>query len=313
MPGVRAVEPLQHRFAYIGTDLQDLYGVDPSTITGVTALQDTYFQGGTADQLMRRAAAQPDSILVSAETVKDYQLAPRRHRSTCGCTTPRTHQLDHRAVPLRRGGHRVPHRPQGQLLRRQRRLRRRNTPAATPSARSWSTPADATPPPSPSGSARCSGPGATVTDIATTRGSVGSSLTAVDLAGLTRVELGFALCLAAASGGLVLALGLTERRRGFVIATALGATHRQLRSFVLAEAAILVACGLTAGAVLGWALTRMLVTMLSGVFDPPPAALSVPWTYLAATVVAIVIAIGAVSATTVRLARLSPLTVLGEL
>ena len=32
--GVRAVEPIQHRFAYIGADLQDLYGVRPATITG---------------------------------------------------------------------------------------------------------------------------------------------------------------------------------------------------------------------------------------------------------------------------------------
>ena len=27
VPGVRSVEPLQHRFAYVGSDLQDLYGV----------------------------------------------------------------------------------------------------------------------------------------------------------------------------------------------------------------------------------------------------------------------------------------------
>ncbi len=33
IPGVRAVEPVQHRFAYIGADLQDLYGVHPATIT----------------------------------------------------------------------------------------------------------------------------------------------------------------------------------------------------------------------------------------------------------------------------------------
>jgi len=51
------------------------------------------------------------------------------------------------------------------------------------------------------------GPTATVADLATVRGTIGSSLTAVDLAGLTRVELGFALVLAAAAGGLVLALG----------------------------------------------------------------------------------------------------------
>ncbi len=57
---------------------------------------------------------------------------------------------------------------------------------------------------------------------------VGSSLTAVDLAGLTRVELGFALVLAAAAGGLVLALGLAERRRNLAILTALGARRRQL-------------------------------------------------------------------------------------
>jgi len=30
VPGVRSVEPLQHRFAYVGADLQDLYGVRPS-------------------------------------------------------------------------------------------------------------------------------------------------------------------------------------------------------------------------------------------------------------------------------------------
>ncbi|HEY4991611.1 MAG TPA: ABC transporter permease, partial [Nakamurella sp.] len=74
VPGVRAVEPVQHRFAYIGTDLQDLYGVRPATITAATALQDSYFIGGSAAGLMATLAGHPDSILVSAETVKDYQL-----------------------------------------------------------------------------------------------------------------------------------------------------------------------------------------------------------------------------------------------
>ena len=60
VPGVKGVEPLQHRFAYIGSDLQDLYGVRPGTITRATALQDTYFTGGTADRLMRTLAARPD-------------------------------------------------------------------------------------------------------------------------------------------------------------------------------------------------------------------------------------------------------------
>ncbi len=112
------------------------------------------------------------------------------------------------------------------------------------------------------------GPAAKVTDISTTRGVVGSSLTAVNLAGLTRIELGFGLCLAAAAGALVFALGLTERRRSFAIADALGASRRQLGSFVWSESSVLIGGGLSGAAGLGWALSRMLTSVLTGVFDP---------------------------------------------
>ena len=95
-------------------------------------------------------------------------------------------------------------------------------------------------------------------------------------------ELGFGLVHAAAAGALVLALGLAERRRTFAIASALGARERQLRAFVTTEAAVLTAGGLISGALSGWLLTQVLVTTLSGVFDPPPASLTVPWPYLAA-------------------------------
>ncbi|MEJ7720262.1 MAG: ABC transporter permease [Ilumatobacteraceae bacterium] len=43
-PGVRHVEAIQHRFAYVGADLQDLYGVNPSTIVAAGRLQDGYFR-----------------------------------------------------------------------------------------------------------------------------------------------------------------------------------------------------------------------------------------------------------------------------
>jgi putative ABC transport system permease protein len=92
---------------------------------------------------------------------------------------------------------------------------------------------------------------------------------------------------------LVLALGLAERRRTFAIASVLGATARQLRGLVLSEAAIVVIGGISAGALSGWLLSRMLVTVLTGVFDPPPERLSVPWPYLATTVIVAVLAIAA--------------------
>ena len=57
----------------------------------------------------------------------------------------------------------------------------------------------------------------------------------------------------------------------------------------------------------------MLVKVLSGVFDPPPAQLSVPWAYLG--VVAGLAVFGLVIAATaaIRAARRSPLTVLRDL
>src|SRR5205807_6460941 len=59
---------------------------------------------------------------------------------------------------------------------------------------------------------RSIGTDAVVTELTTTRQLVGSSLTAVDLAGLTRIELGFSFLLIIVTAGLVLALGVHERR-----------------------------------------------------------------------------------------------------
>jgi putative ABC transport system permease protein len=310
VPGVRAVEPIAHRFAYIGADLQDLYGVDPARIAAVTALQNRYFTGGTVDQLMKELADKPNSILVSAETVADFQLTVG---DTINLRLPnaRTNQLS--TVPFRYVGvvSEFPTAPKDSFF------------VANASYVAQQTANDAVGAILVDTGGRDTtavaeriralvGPTATVTDIADTRGTVGSSLTAVSLVGLTRIELGFGLCLAAAAGALVLALRLTERRRTFAIANALGATRGQLRSFVLAEACVLVVCGGVGGAGMGALMSALLVKALTGVFDPPPGSLTVPWAYLVATGVTMIVTIGAVSLATARLASRSPVTALRE-
>jgi putative ABC transport system permease protein len=157
------------------------------------------------------------------------------------------------------------------------------------------------------------GTSAKVTDVADTRGAVGSSLTSVNLTGLTRIELGFGLCLTAATGALVPALRVVERRRTFAIANALGATRNQRRSFVLSEAFVPLVCGLAGGAVMGGVLSQVLVKALTGVFDPPPASLTVPSSYLVATATATITSIGAVSLATARSMSRSPAASLREL
>ncbi|MEU9154133.1 FtsX-like permease family protein [Streptomyces sp. NPDC048417] len=281
LSGVRHAEPLQHRFAYVGSDLQDLYGVRPDTIAKATSLQDAYFAGGTAHQLMRRLAQRPDNLLVSVETVNDFQLSPG-DTLNLRIQDARTKAL--RTVPFHYAGiaKEFPTAPKDSFF------------VANASYIAKATGSDAvgaflldtggTNQPQIAGQLRKQlGTRATVTDLTQTRGTVGTSLTSVDLAGLTRIELAFAVLLAAGSGGLVLALGLAERRRTFAIATVLGAQPRHLRGMVLSEALLLAAGGLAGGALIGWALSEMLVKVLTGVFDPPPAALSIPGVYLALT------------------------------
>jgi putative ABC transport system permease protein len=122
-----------------------------------------------------------------------------------------------------------------------------------------------------------------VTDITQTRGQVGSSLTSVDLQGLTRLELVFAVLLAVAAGGLVLAIGLAERRRTLAIMSVLGARRSQLRGLVAAEGVLIIVGGTLGGIAMGTALSQMLVKVLTGVFDPPPSSIAVPWSYFVVT------------------------------
>ncbi|HWW53863.1 MAG TPA: ABC transporter permease, partial [Acidimicrobiales bacterium] len=276
--GVRHVEPLLHRFAYVGADLQDIYGVRPSTVVKAGKLQDAYFSGGTASTLIARLARQPDGLLVSAETVKDFQLSAgdqlrlRVREARSGRlvevtfhylgiakefpTAPRDSFLVANADYLAAG---TGNAGVDSLLL--------DTGSASPAAVAQRV-------------RDRIGPAATVNDLVTSRRQVGSALTAVDLSGLTRVELGFALVLAAAVAGLVLALSLSERRRSFAIARALGARPRQVAAFVRVEAALVTVAGLALGALTGWGLTVVLVKILTGVFDPPPSTLAVPWLYL---------------------------------
>ncbi|MCW7946704.1 ABC transporter permease [Streptomyces hygroscopicus] len=299
--GIRHVEPLQHRFAYVGSDLQDLYGVRPDTIARATSLQDAYFAGGSAHQLMQRLAQRPDNLLVSVETVNDFQLSPG-DTVNLRIQDARTKAL--RTVPFHYAGiaREFPTAPKDSFFVANASYIAKATGSDAVGAFLLDT--GATHQRQIAAHLRHQlGTSATVTDLTQTRGTVGTSLTSVDLAGLTRIELAFAVLLAAGAGGLVLALGLAERRRTFAIATVLGAKTRQLRGMVLTEALLLAAAGLAGGALIGWALSEMLVKVLTGVFDPPPASLSVPGSYLVLTALAALIAVLAAALNGIRRAK----------
>jgi putative ABC transport system permease protein len=299
--GVRSVEPLQHRFAYVGADLQDLYGVRPATIGSAGKLQDAWFQGGRAHDLMARLAAHPDSVLVSAETVKDFQLHPgdllRLRLQDLRSKHFRTVAFHYAGVVKE-----FPTAPTDSFLVANARYVARYT--GSDAVGSFLIQTDGSGPGQVAARVRSRvGTAAKVTDIQDQRRVVGSNLTAVELSGLTKVELVFALALAVAASGLALALGFQERRRSFALASALGARPRQLGAFVWGESVFVVTGGLVLGALTATAMAQLLVKVLTGVFDPPPDALAVPWGYLGALVALTVGAAAAAGWATLRRLR----------
>jgi putative ABC transport system permease protein len=298
VPGVRHVEPVQHRFAYLGADLQDLYGVRPASITSATSLQDAYFAGGTAKELMAKLTAQPDAILVSKETVKDFQLAPG-DLLNLRLQDSRTKKLQ--TVPFHYAGivAEFPTAPKDSFFVANADYIAKATGSNavgaflvdTGGTNQGAVAADLQ---------QRLGAAAAISNVTQARSQVGSSLTSVNLAGLTRLELVFAILLAASAGGIVLAVGLAERRRSLAILSVLGARRRQLRGLALSEGLLITVGGLIGGALIAWGLSEMLVKVLTGVFDPPPSVIAIPWGYLSTTVLAVVAALGVAAMVSAR-------------
>ena len=289
--GVQAAEAMQHRFAYVGADLQDLYGINPLTLGRATTTSDAYFASGSAAQVLGLLAKTPDGVLVSDETVSDYQL-------TQGDTLNlRLLGADHQyhAIPFIFTGvtREFPTAPKDSFLVANAAYVSKmtgNAAAETVLIRASGDPAVL------ADAARAvvtSTPGLMVKDIGQATHLIGSSLTAVDLSDLTRIELTFALILAIAATGLMLVLGFHDRRRDFAVLTAIGAKPRQLSAFLTAEAAIVVAGGVILGLISGTVTAWMLVKLLTGVFDPAPEALTVPWAYLLLVLALLVMSVAA--------------------
>ena len=281
LPGVRVAQAMQHRFAYVGNDLQDLYGVDALRIGEVTHIADAYFQGGTAQALLAQLARTPDGILVSDETVKDFQLQ-LGDELNLRLQNGQDHQYHPVKFHLIGVVREFPTAPRDSFLVANAAYIAQQTGATAAEVVLLKTQAN---PQAVAEAARrivAALPGVTVSDIGQARHLIGSSLTSVDLTGLTRLELGFAVLMVAGATGLILALGLADRRRIFAILSALGAKPRQLGAFLWSEALFIFITGAVVGSGIGVGLAWMLIKLLTGVFDPPPEFLSVPWVYLAA-------------------------------
>jgi putative ABC transport system permease protein len=279
LPGVAGVSAVDHSYAYVGPDLQDTFGIDPATLARATSLRDSYFLGGTAAQTLDRLRTTRDGVLVSKETITDYSLSLG--------DLLRLRVLDHstgrfRVAPFHVVGivQEFPSAPKDSFMVANLDYLRsvthdlganvvfvRSSGNADTLARRVA--------------ATTSSFGTSVKSIRQQTVQTVSSITTVDLRGISRIEDVFILVLAAAAMALFLTVSLAERRHELATMTALGASLRRAAAFLWSEAALVLVAALALAAVLGWLLAEMLVAMLQHVFDPPPDRLAVPWVFLA--------------------------------
>jgi putative ABC transport system permease protein len=277
LPGVAGVSAVDHSYAYVGPDLQDTFGIDPKTLTHGTSLRDSYFLGGGAQQVLARLRAKPDGILVSKETITDYSLNPG--------DLLRLRVLDHRSGRFRIAPFHVvgivqefPSAPKDSFMVANLAYLHRTTHDPGPNVlfvRAASDPGTL----ARHVAAATSRLGVSVKDIRAQTSQTVSSITTVDLRGISRIEEAFVLVLAPAAIALFVTVSLAERRRELATMAALGASLRRVAAFVWSEAVLVLAAALALAVLLGWLLAEMLIAMLQHVFDPPPDHLAIPWAF----------------------------------
>ncbi|MEA2399275.1 MAG: putative transport system permease protein [Thermoleophilaceae bacterium] len=278
VPGVQATTGVDHSYAYIGPDLQDTYGIDASTFTKATSLRDSYFLGSTASQAIGSLKSTHDGILVGKETIKDYSLKTG--------DLLRLRVLDHRNGKFNVVAFHVvgvvqefPSAPKDSFMIANLGYLSTVSHSGGPNvvfARTSGDPATV----ANRVAAATKGSGTEVHSIREQTSKTTSSITTVDLVGISRIEEAFAIVLAAGAMALFVALGIAERRQEFATMAAVGAPLRNISAFLWTEAGIVLGAGLLLAGALGWLLSEMLVAMLQHVFDPPPDALAIPWVFL---------------------------------
>lgn len=289
-PGVLAVEQVAHRLAYVGPDLQDVYGIDAGTIGRAAPLQDAFTPGSSVRAALAALARTPDGVLLSQETLHDYQLRTGdqvrlRLRDRTGAYVAHTFHVVGVVTEFATA-------PRDSFI-----LANRDHLAAATGVSAVQTLLVRTDHPATVAASIEAPPNALVNDITAPRVAVpsASGLAAGSLAGLARLILAFGLLLAVASAALVLAVGASQRRRSLVALAVLGASARQRAGFLWTEARWIVLSGVLGGLVAGALVAFQLVKVLTGIFDPPPEVPAVPVTFLVVLLVAVVG--GAVAAT----------------
>lgn len=301
VPGAADATPFKTTVAYVGTEIQDIFGVNVAGLRHVTSFSDTFFRSHSAKQTLDKLAATPDGILISDEMANLYSIVPGDHVKI-GLFNRKSGAYHVTQFTVVGVALEFATAPKDAFLVV-------NFPAlvkatADPSVNSFLVRANGDPATVARRIQAQIGPDRVQTEsIASVKATLASSLTSLNLNGLVRIEYVYSALIASAGLTIFLLALLAERRREFATMRALGATGRQLTAFVLSEAGLIGLSGLVVGAIIGAVQAGMLVVILTSIFDPPPDG-PIPNYSLLASLLGLSLA-GMVVAASISIKRLS--------
>ncbi len=306
-PGITSATPFSDRVVYVGSEAQDMLAIDPATLPTTTQLSNGFFQGLDARAAMAALAAQPDGVLVSAETAKDYSVVPGDLlRIRVPDASGNLRQVDFHMVGI---ALEFPTAPKDAFMV----ANLAYVSAQTGDNRITSVLASSNGDGAAATLQSRLGPSWTVADIGTTTARLANSVTSVDLQALVVIDVGFAVVIAGIGVMLFLLAGLSERKRELATLLAVGADFGQLRATMIGEASVVGAAGILAGLTTGGLVGLTLLAILAGVFDPPADLPVLPIAAILAVVGAVVVAlVGAVLVASRAAVRIDVLAALRE-
>jgi len=278
VPGVASVSPVVSAQAYVGSNLQTVFGIDTQSYLLATGSADSFFASGSAAQAMQDLANVPNGVLVSQQIADAYSIAVG---DTVIIRLPRTANAGGPTIETRlqtvgiirffptagNDSFLVMNLPFMQSVTRNDKISyfliRTSSPPHDIALRIQSTLGAQVP--------------MTMENIDTAILALGNSMTSVNLQGLGSIEQGYSIIIISLGLAIFLLSMIYERAKEFGAMRAVGGSITQVGRVLWSESLIVGMLSVLIGSVIGLILGSVFISLLIVLFTIPPAGMSIPW------------------------------------
>ncbi|MBA4383796.1 MAG: hypothetical protein C0410_03605 [Anaerolinea sp.] len=317
VPGVAAVSPVENLQAYVGSNLQTIFGIDPQSYTLAAEPKNSFFTNGNAAQTMQDLANVPNGVLVSQQLADAYSIGVGdtviiRLPRTANTGGP-TIETRLKAVGITRSfpsagagsdSFLVMNLPLMQSVTHNDKINyfliRTSDAPHDVALRLQDTLGTQVP--------------MKTEDIDTAILALGNSMTSLNLQGLGSIEQGYSVVIISLGLAIFLLSMIYERAKEFGAIRAVGGTITQIGRILWSESLTVGVLSLLIGSFIGLILGGVFVSLLKVLYTIPPAGMSIPWGALFALLLLVLLGMAlATSFANRRLARMEIAQVLREL